>query len=90
MIITVKERFQRFIAGITFDRAYKYIRKNPADNIIKLIDLGQKLMGSNFPVKNYDAFRNAVRDPSNVWNRFAMSVINECDGDYLKKMLLAL
>ncbi len=90
MIITVKERFQRFIAGITFDRAYKYIRKNPADNIIKLIDLGQKLMGSNFPVKNYDAFRNAVRDPSNVWNRFAMSVIKECDGDYLKKMLLAL
>ena len=31
-----------------------------------------------------------MRDPSNVWNRFAMSVINECDGEYIKKMLLAL
>lgn len=89
-LITLKEKFQRFAAGITFDRAYKYIKKDPAGNIIKLIDLGQKLMGSNFPVKNYDAFRNAVRDPENVWNRFAMSVINECDGDYLKKMLLAI
>ncbi len=75
---------------MTFNRAYKYIKKDPAGNIVKLIDLGQKLMGSNFPVKNYDAFRNAVRDPSNVWNRFAMSIINECDGEYIKKMLLAL
>ena len=89
-MITGKERFQRFFGGIVFDRAYKYIKKDPSGNIVKLIDFGQKLMGSNFPVKNYDAFRNAVRDPENVWNKFAMSVIRECDGDYLKKMLLAL
>ena len=47
-------------------------------------------MGDDFPAKNFDAWRAAVKDPENVWNRFAMSVLNECDRDYLKKMLLAL
>ena len=89
-MITVKEKIKRFFGGIVFDRAYKYVKDDPAENIVKLIDFGQKLMGSDFPVKNYDSFRKAVRDPENVWNHFAQSVINECDRDYLKKMLLAL
>lgn len=47
-------------------------------------------MGDGFPKKSFDAFRNGVRDPENVWNHFAMSIINECDEKYIKKMLLAL
>lgn len=89
-MISTKEKLQRFIGGIAFNRAYKYIKSDPAENIVHLIDLGQRMMGSDFPVKNYDAFRSAVRDPDNVWSHFAMSIINECDKDYLKKVLLAI
>ena len=89
-MISAKEKIQRQAGGLLFDKVYKYIKNDPAENIIKLIDYGQKLMGSGFPLKNYDAFRDAVRDPENVWNHFAHSIIENCDKDYLKKMLLAL
>lgn len=89
-MISFKEKIQRAVAGVVFDKAYRYIKDDPAENIVKLIDLGQKLMKNEFPAKYYEAFRNGVRDPENVWNHYAMSIINECDEKYIKKMLLAL
>ena len=89
-MMTAKEKLQRASASVAFDGIYKYVKKNPAENLIKLINLSEKLMGGAFPAKNFEAFRNAVQDENNVWNRFAMSIINDIDQDVLKKMLLAL
>lgn len=89
-MMTTKEKVQRAVTGFAFDRVYKFIKKNPTENIVKLINVAQKLAGSTFPVKNFDSFREAVRDPENVWNHFAMGFVNEVDPHVLKKMLLAL
>ena len=89
-MMTTKEKVQRAFAGIAFDHIYRYIRKNPSENMVKLINLAEKFMGGDFPSKNFEAFRNAVRDPANVWYRFANSLIDECDPKVVKKMLLAL
>lgn len=88
--MTVKEKIERASASVAFDGIYKYVKKNPEENIIKLIDMAQKLMGGAFPEKNYDAFRKAIQDKDNVWRTFAMNIINECDGGVIKNMLLAL
>lgn len=88
--MTAKEKLQRMVAGAAFDRAYKYIKKDPAENIVKLINLAQRFMNGAFPEKNFEAFRNAIRDPENVWSHFAKSLIEECDSDVIKKTLLAL
>ena len=89
-MMTAKEKVQRASASVAFDGIFKYIKKNPSENLVKLINLSQKLMGGAFPEKNFDAFRKAVQDPENVWNKFAMNIINECDPEVIKKMLLAL
>lgn len=89
-MITVKEKLQRSFASVAFDRIYKYVKKDPTKNLIKLINLAEKFMGGAFPAKNFDAFREAVADDENIWKQFAISIINECDKDYLKKMILAL
>ena len=89
-MMTAKEKVQRASASVAFDGIFKYIKKNPSENLVKLINLSQKLMGGAFPEKNFDAFRKAVQDPENVWNKFAMNIINECDPGVIKKMLLAL
>ena len=88
--MTVKEKIERASASVAFDRIYKYVKKNPEENIIKLIDLAQKLMGGAFPEKNFDSFRKAIYDPENVRHTFAMNILNECDGGVIKNMLLAL
>ena len=89
-MMTAKEKIQRASASVAFDGIFKYVKKNPAENLIKLINLSQKLIGNTFPAKNFDAFRKAVLDESNVWNRFAMNIINEVDPGVIKKMILAL
>ena len=88
--MTVKEKIERASASVAFDGIYKYVKKNPEENITKLINIAQKLMGGAFPEKNFDAFRNAIQDKDNVWHTFAMNIINECDGGVIKNMLLAL
>ena len=89
-MMTAKEKIQRASASVAFDGIFKYIKKNPAENLIKLINLSEKLIGNTFPAKNFEAFRKAVLDENNVWNRFAMNIINDVDPGVIKKMLLAL
>lgn len=88
-IMTSKDKIQRSMASVTFDAIYKYIKKDPEENLVKFINFAEKLVGGMFPKKNFDAFRNAVQDKENVWHTFAMNAINGIDGDVLKKMLLA-
>jgi len=87
--MTAKEKMQRASASVAFDGIYKYIKKNPSENLVKLINFAEKLMGGAFPAKNFEAFRNAVNDPDNVWNQFAMNIINDLDGSVIKNMLLS-
>ena len=87
--MTAKEKLQRAFAGVALNGIYKYIKKDPAKNLTRLINLSEKLMGGAFPAKNFEAFRNAVQDSENVWNQYAMNIINDLDGDVIKKMLLA-
>ena len=89
-MMTAKEKIERASASLAFDGIYKYVKKNPEENIIKLIDMAQKLMGGAFPEKNFDAFRSAVQDKENVWRTFALNIINNCDKNVVKNMLLAL
>ena len=89
-MMTAKEKIQRASAAVAFDGVFKYIKKNPSENLIKLIDISQKLVGGAFPEKNFDHFRKAVLDPENVWNKFALNIINNVDANVIKNMLLAL
>lgn len=89
-MMTAGEKIQRASASAVLDGIYAYIRKNPTENIVKLINFSQKLMGGAFPEKNFEAFRNAIKDKDNIWNKYANGIINECDPDVIKKTLLAL
>ncbi len=89
-MITFTEKFQRLVGSVTFNRIYKYVKKSPSENIVKLINLGEKFLGNTFPKKNFDSFRNAINDETSVWYGYAERIIDECDRDYLKKLLLAL
>lgn len=88
--MTKKERLQRAAASVTLDVLYAYIRKAPAARLVQLINLAQKLSGSTYPAKNFDAFRRAMQDPDNVWREFAERIVRESDPAYIKKLFLAI
>lgn len=84
-----KEKIQRVGVGFVLDRVLKYIDKDPRKNILKMINLAEKVSGKNFPAKTFDGFRNAINDDNNVWSQYAMGLLNDIDRDYLKKMFLS-
>ena len=47
--MTVREKMERASASVAFDGIYKYVKKNPEENLVKLINMAQKLMGGAFP-----------------------------------------
>lgn len=84
-----KEKIQRVGVSLVLDRVLKYIDKDPKKNILKMINLAEKVSGKNFPPNTFDGFRNAINDDDNVWSQYAMGLLNDIDRDYLKKMFLS-
>lgn len=84
-----KEKALRFAAGLVLDKTLRYIDKDPAANIIKLVNIAEKLSGKIFPKKVFDGFRTALNDEDNVWFDYAMKFVNDVDRDNLKKMFLS-
>ena len=87
--MTIKEKAERKAAEITLDKLLKYIDKNPQENILKLINAVEKLLGGIFPKKNLDAMRRVISSGEGAYYRFAMNILNDTDREYLKKFLLA-
>lgn len=84
-----KEKALRFVTGLVLDKTLKYIDKDPAANIIKLVNMAEKLSGKTFPKNVFDSFRAALNDESNVWFDYAMKFVNDVDRENLKKMFLS-
>jgi MoaA/NifB/PqqE/SkfB family radical SAM enzyme len=88
--LNVIEKIQWSAANIALDRILRYIEKEPQKNLLKLLNLAQKITGKLFPASAFEKGREALADPDNVWNRFVMGVIRDVDRDVLKKTMLAL
>lgn len=87
--MNIRDRAQQAAAGLAFDNIIKYIDKDPEKNLIKIVDKSEFLLGPIFKTTNFSRFKEAVRDPENVWAKLARSVISDVDRDVLKKMTLA-
>ncbi len=88
--MTIKEKAERAAVGATLDGLLKYVDKNPKENLTRLLDIAEKLLGGTFPKKYLDATREAIKDGDNVYYQLAMNVLSDLDRTMLKKMLLAM
>ena len=88
--MTIKDKAERMAVGAALDGILKYIDKRPKENLLKLIDITEKLLAGTFPKKNFVAARNAVKEGDNVYYQLAMNVMNDLDRGMVKKMMLAI
>lgn len=88
--MTAKDKVERAAAGVTIDGILKYIDRNPKENLVKLINATEKILGGTFKKEYIDGMRRAVQDENNVYYNFAMNLLRDVDRQVLKKMLLAL
>ncbi len=88
--MTLKEKAQRAAALAVLEPLIKYVKKNPQDNLVKLVDAVQRFAGPVFPAKNFDKFREAATDPDNVYVKLLKRAINDLDSDVFNGMAMAL
>ena len=87
--MNMKDKAQRAAASVAIDQMLKYLKKAPEENLLKLVDIGESLVGNVFPKQNFGKIRNAVKDPENIWRQFALDIVDTVDHDVIKKMILA-
>ena len=88
--MTFTESLQRAGASVVLRPLLRFIEKNPEPNLVKLINLIDRLAGGAFPAKALEAFRNGAMDPENVWRAMALGVLRDVDRAALRKLILSL
>ena len=88
--MTLKEKTQRAAASAVLEKSVKYIKKNPEENLVKLVDAVQGFAGKVFPEKNFDKFREGAADPNNIYGQLVRRAINDLDYNVFRNMSLAM
>ena len=84
---------QRAAYNVAIRQAIKYVKKDGADKyeqIGKLIDLVEKLTGSNYPPEGYAKARQLLANPDEKWARFLARSLDELDDNVIATTLLNL
>ena len=77
------------VAHLVIGRALKFIKKDPAKNMMKIIRIAKRLMGDTFPASAYDGMVKMATDETDNWHTFAMKLIDEVDHKQIEQMLVA-
>ena len=64
--MTAKEKLERAAVGTALDQILKYIDKDPKGNLMKLYNLGEKLLNGTFDDKYLSGIRKAIEEENNV------------------------
>ncbi|MBE6817940.1 MAG: radical SAM protein [Ruminococcaceae bacterium] len=77
------------VAHLIIGRALKYIEKDPAKNMMKIIRIAKRLMGKTFPASAYEGMVQMATDENNNWHKYAVKMIEEVDHEQIENMLVA-
>ena len=79
----VKEKTQE----IAIKQALKEIRKNPKENLPKLLQFVEKFDKEGMWKKQYDFMEEVVSNPENNWYQYIMGMLNDIDEKVLEKFI---
>lgn len=85
-----KDNVTRTLVSKTIDGALYYVNKDREKNLLKLVDISEKLMGDQFEQEVFDGARNLIGNPDAKWMKFAMNIMDELDPHVVKTHVLNL
>jgi len=89
--MSVKKKAVTSFASVTLDGIFKYIDKDPENNLVKILDYAEKIIGDNiFPAENFQKLKRGAADPNNIYTVLAKGMLRDIDRGILKHMLISL
>ena len=86
----IKHAITRKTFEETIDGAMKYINKDRETNLLKLVDMAQKIMGGSYPDYVFDNARELFSHPEEKWMQFMYKSLDELDPNIVKMHVLNL
>ena len=86
----IKHAITRKTFEVTIDGAVKYINKDRETNLLKLVDMAQKIMGGSYPDYVFDNARELFSHPEEKWMQFMYKSLDELDPNIVKMHVLNL
>ena len=81
--MSVKTDIQTF--GL--EQIFRYLRKDPEKNFLKLLDWADKFSGGDFP-RQRAAIRAVAEDPGNPYHEYVVNMIRDVDPDVLETIAI--
>ncbi|MCL2531413.1 MAG: radical SAM protein [Oscillospiraceae bacterium] len=86
--MTIKEQLQRCGASVVLRPLLHYVAKNPGPNLVKLVELVDRVGGGEFPEKTMTALKKGALDEDNVWVRMATNLLRDTDKKHTRQLLM--
>ena len=86
----IKHAITRKTFEVTIVGAMKYINKDRETNLLKLVDMAQKIMGGSYPDYVFDNARELFSHPEEKWMQFMYKSLDELDPNIVKMHVLNL
>ncbi|MDO4338694.1 MAG: hypothetical protein Q4C91_11520 [Eubacteriales bacterium] len=72
--------------GMAIDGVLKYVNKDREKNLLKLVDISEKFLGSRFRQEVYDGARELIQDKDGKWMKFLYRALDELDPHVFKTL----
>ena len=84
----VKHAAARKSFELAFSGVYKYINKNKEENLVKLMNLANKIAGKNFPQYFWDNANEVLGDPEQKWTQMIYDALDRLHPNIVKQHVL--
>jgi len=88
--MTIKEQLQRCGASVVLRPLLHYVAKNPGPNLVKLVELVDRVGGRDFPDKTMTALKAGALDEDNVWVQMVTRLLRDTDKKHTRRFLMTL
>ena len=88
MAIDLKHAAARKSFELAFSGVYKYINKNREENLVKLMNLAQKIAGKNFPQYFWDNANEVLGNPDEKWTQMIYNALERLHPNVVKQHVL--
>lgn len=83
-----QHNFQRKALSKLADILIRYIYKEPQRNMLRLLNIAEKVTGNMYPPSTFQKAREIVTDEKNIWHQFIVKGLHEVDHDILRKAII--
>ncbi|WP_343346724.1 radical SAM protein [Terrisporobacter petrolearius] len=88
--MSIAHKVERELVSKGIDGVIKYVNKDREKNLLKLVDMSEKLVGDLYESSSFDATRDLIKDKNGKWMKYINRILDEIHPNVIKTTALNL